>query len=49
MARAVERLPTIDRRQCRDDAERRFSQHALVTAYENLYVEVSRSLTGVAL
>jgi glycosyltransferase involved in cell wall biosynthesis len=38
-ARAVTRLPSIDRRSVRLDCERRFSCEAIVSAYEQLYFE----------
>jgi glycosyltransferase involved in cell wall biosynthesis len=37
MAAMVGRLPEINRAECRRDAERRFSDHAVVDAYEQLY------------
>jgi glycosyltransferase involved in cell wall biosynthesis len=40
MAGAVTRLSTLDRRRCRTAAEQRFSQDALVSAYEALYGDV---------
>jgi len=43
MAEAVGRVASIDRRACRDVAERRFSQPALVNAYETLYRRVART------
>jgi len=46
MVDAVARLGVIERRACREVAERRFSQPALVDAYETLYRRVSR--TGTA-
>jgi glycosyltransferase involved in cell wall biosynthesis len=42
MVAAVGRLSVIDRRACRDVAERRFSQQAIVDAYESLYRRISR-------
>jgi glycosyltransferase involved in cell wall biosynthesis len=42
MVAAVDRLSAIDRRACREIAERRFSQHAIVDAYEALYRRVAR-------
>lgn len=42
MVAAVGRLSVIDRRACRDVAERRFSQHAIVDAYEGLYRRIAR-------
>jgi glycosyltransferase involved in cell wall biosynthesis len=42
MVAAVGRLSVIDRRACRDVAERRFSQHAIVDAYEALYRRIAR-------
>jgi glycosyltransferase involved in cell wall biosynthesis len=41
---AVGRLPTINRRACREAAERRFSQSAVVDGYERLY----RRIVGAA-
>jgi glycosyltransferase involved in cell wall biosynthesis len=38
-AAAVEQLEQIDRRACREDAERRFSVDAVVDAYERVYRE----------
>lgn len=46
MAKTVARLSVLDRQDCRVDAERRFSQRALVDAYETLYAEVSQPLAG---
>ena len=40
MAEAVQRLPQISRAACRAEAERRFSDAAVVGAYERLYHEV---------
>jgi glycosyltransferase involved in cell wall biosynthesis len=40
MVGSVERLPFIDRAACRADAERRFSNDAVVSAYEQLYEEM---------
>ena len=48
MADAVARLSVIDRRACRDAAERRFSQHALVDAYESLYQRIIRPKAAAA-
>lgn len=42
MVAAVGRLSVIDRRICRDVAERRFSQNAIVDAYEALYRRLAR-------
>jgi glycosyltransferase involved in cell wall biosynthesis len=44
MTESVRKLPTIDRRVCRAEAERRFSDDAIVTEYEKLYRnEVARA------
>jgi glycosyltransferase involved in cell wall biosynthesis len=40
MVAAVERLPEIERRNCRSIAEEKFSDRAIVGAYEHLYREV---------
>jgi len=40
MVGAVGALASIDRAQCRAEAERRFSTDAVVTEYENLYLEL---------
>ena len=37
--RAVERIPELDRRRCRSEAERRFSPGAMADAYERIYAE----------
>src|SRR3979411_702393 len=37
LVRAVERIPELDRRRCRDEAERRFSPAAMADAYESVY------------
>ncbi len=37
MAEAIGRLPSIDRAACRAEAERRFSDETIVTAYETVY------------
>ncbi len=37
MAAQIERLPELDRRECRREAERRFSDQAIVEEYEKLY------------
>jgi glycosyltransferase involved in cell wall biosynthesis len=37
MCEAVGRLPGIDRRACRSEAERRFSDRAITDDYERLY------------
>jgi len=37
LVRAVERLPELDRRRCRAEAERRFSPEAMADAYEAVY------------
>jgi glycosyltransferase involved in cell wall biosynthesis len=47
MVAAVERLPELSRRASRQDAEARFSQTALVNAYERLYRSVVTSRTSV--
>jgi glycosyltransferase involved in cell wall biosynthesis len=41
MVSCVDRLPSIDRAACREDAERRFSNEAVVAAYERLYEELT--------
>jgi glycosyltransferase involved in cell wall biosynthesis len=43
---AVGRLSRINRRACRDVAERRFSQHAVVDGYESLYRRIARVTTS---
>ena len=43
MIAAVNRLPEIDRRVCRAEAERRFSTTAIVDDYEALYRELCRN------
>lgn len=50
LVRAVGRLGDIDRRACREAAERRYSPHAMATAYEHVYAELlrRRSLEPVA-
>ena len=42
LVRAVARLGDIDRRACREAAERRFSPQAMATAYEHVYAELLR-------
>jgi glycosyltransferase involved in cell wall biosynthesis len=42
MAAAVARLPAIDRRRCRQEAERRFSDATIVSEYERIYRELER-------
>lgn len=42
MAALVGQLDRIDRHRCRDEAERRFSDGAVVDAYERLYREMAR-------
>jgi glycosyltransferase involved in cell wall biosynthesis len=37
LVRAVERIPELDRRRCRAEAERRFSPAAMANAYESVY------------
>jgi hypothetical protein len=37
----VRNLAAIDRRDCRADAERRFSDDAIVAQYEQLYLELA--------
>ena len=37
LVRAVERIPELDRRRCRAEAERRFSPAAMADAYEGVY------------
>lgn len=37
LVRAVDRIPELDRRQCRAEAERRFSPGAMADAYEGVY------------
>ncbi len=37
LVRAVERIPELDRRRCRAEAERRFSPAAMADAYESVY------------
>ena len=41
MAVLVGQLDQIDRHRCRDEAERRFSDGAVVDAYEGLYREMT--------
>lgn len=48
MVRAIGRVDEISRRRCRLSAERRFSESALVTAYEHLYRRVLQ-VEGAAL
>jgi glycosyltransferase involved in cell wall biosynthesis len=43
MVGAVPNLRSLDRRACRADMERRFSDTAMITAYEDLYHEVIQS------
>jgi glycosyltransferase involved in cell wall biosynthesis len=38
---AVARLATIDRRRCRSEAERRFTEHVITSAYEAIYEELT--------
>jgi glycosyltransferase involved in cell wall biosynthesis len=40
LVHAVERLPELDRRRCRAEAERRFSPAAMADAYETIYAGV---------
>ncbi|HXG88153.1 MAG TPA: glycosyltransferase [Vicinamibacterales bacterium] len=40
MRDSIARLPEIDRRACRADAERRFSDEVITSAYESLYEEL---------
>ena len=40
---AVKRVPELDRRVCREEAERRFSPRAMATAYEAVYEQVISS------
>ncbi len=40
MAALVERLPELDRHECRREAERRFSDAAIVDEYERLYCQL---------
>jgi glycosyltransferase involved in cell wall biosynthesis len=39
LVRAVERIPELDRRRCRSEAERRFSPAAMADAYEQIYMQ----------
>jgi glycosyltransferase involved in cell wall biosynthesis len=43
MAALVGRLPAISRAACRREAMRRFSDEAIVDAYERLYLEMIQS------
>jgi glycosyltransferase involved in cell wall biosynthesis len=43
MAAAITELPSIARVECRAEAERRFSDAAIVSAYEDLYAAVLHS------
>jgi glycosyltransferase involved in cell wall biosynthesis len=45
MVSAIARLGEIDRTVCRTEAERRFSQQAVVTEYERLYDRMTRPVT----
>jgi glycosyltransferase involved in cell wall biosynthesis len=36
-------IPTLDRRKCRDRAQRLFSDDAVVSAYEKLYAQLRRA------
>jgi glycosyltransferase involved in cell wall biosynthesis len=40
MATAIQNINKIDRKNCRDDAEKRFSSTVMVSAYENLYLKM---------
>ncbi|WP_158992212.1 glycosyltransferase [Mucilaginibacter sp. L196] len=40
MAKAVQNMSNIDRKNCRNDAERRFSSTVMTSAYENLYLKM---------
>jgi glycosyltransferase involved in cell wall biosynthesis len=40
LVRAVERIPELDRRRCRSEAERRFSPAAMADAYEEIYAQL---------
>lgn len=46
MVDGVSRIETFDRQACRRDAEERFSQHALVDAYEKLFLRVASRGAG---
>lgn len=48
MIAAVERIPTIDRRVCRDWVEEHFSPAAMADGYERIYAELVRSEDTVA-
>lgn len=43
MVNAVARLPIINRKACREDAEARFSETALVNHFEEIYFRIARS------
>jgi glycosyltransferase involved in cell wall biosynthesis len=43
LVRAVERIPELDRRRCRAEAERRFSPAAMAAAYETVYAGLLES------
>ncbi len=43
LVRAVERIPELDRRRCRAEAERRFSPAAMADAYEDVYATMLES------
>jgi glycosyltransferase involved in cell wall biosynthesis len=40
MITAVQSISNIDRKNCRDDAERRFSSTVMASAYESLYLKM---------
>jgi glycosyltransferase involved in cell wall biosynthesis len=40
LVRAIERIPDLDRRRCRSEAERRFSPAAMADAYEQVYARL---------
>jgi len=40
MVTAVQNINNIDRKNCRDDAEKRFSSTVMASAYESLYLKM---------
>jgi glycosyltransferase involved in cell wall biosynthesis len=48
MTAAIDRLPQIDRRACRADAQLRFSAEAIVSQYEALYAGEAKATAATA-
>jgi glycosyltransferase involved in cell wall biosynthesis len=47
MVKAVASIPALNRTACRDDMEQRFSDRAMVDAYERLYVQMIGAQTEI--